>query len=132
MTPAEIVTAFLSAVEDRDLVAAREFLAEEFEMVFPGPSRYSRLEDFVEAAGRRYRWARKRHERLDVASSRTDTVVYVFGTLYGQWLDGSEFMDIRFIDRFVLRDGKLAAQQVWNDLAAAALNSREEGQGAGH
>jgi hypothetical protein len=39
------------------------------------------------------------------------------GTLSGEWPDGSAFSDIRFLDRFELRSGKLTRQQVWNDLA---------------
>ena len=43
-------------------------------------------------------------------------VVYCFGTLSGEWLDGTPFAGIRFIDRFTLRDGLLADQTVWNDM----------------
>ena len=34
-----------------------------------------------------------------------------------EWLDGSEFKNIRFIDRFEVVKGKLQRQDVWNDLA---------------
>jgi hypothetical protein len=45
------------------------------------------------------------------------TVVYCRGMLNGVWLDGSEFKDIRFIDRFEVVKGKLQRQDVWNDLS---------------
>jgi hypothetical protein len=45
------------------------------------------------------------------------TIVYCWGTLSGEWLDGAPFSDIRFIDRFVVRNGRLENQKVWNDLA---------------
>jgi hypothetical protein len=41
----------------------------------------------------------------------------VHGVLHGQWPDGAEFDGIRFIDRFLVVDGLLARQEVWNDLA---------------
>ncbi len=44
-------------------------------------------------------------------------VVYCYGTLNGEWPDGTQFSGIRFIDRFVVKDGLLEDQRVWNDLA---------------
>jgi hypothetical protein len=44
-------------------------------------------------------------------------VVYCFGTLYGEWSDGTPFSGVRFIDRFTIKDGLLTDQRVWNDLA---------------
>ena len=49
------------------------------------------------------------------------TVVHVQGTLHGQWPDGTDFDGIRFIDRFLVVDGRLARQEVWNDLAEHRL-----------
>jgi hypothetical protein len=43
--------------------------------------------------------------------------VYCFGTLHGELLDGSPYEGVRFIDRFTVRDGRLADQMVWNDMA---------------
>lgn len=108
--------AFLEAMERRDLDAARGFLADGFTMLFPGGARFTRLEDLVAHGAGRYRWVKKRIERVDEAPQGGDTVVYCFGTLYGEWPDGSAFEGVRFIDRFVVRDGRLADQQVWNDL----------------
>jgi hypothetical protein len=42
--------------------------------------------------------------------------VTCFGNLHGVWLDGTSFKDIRFIDRFTLKNGKITFQEVWNDL----------------
>ncbi len=44
--------------------------------------------------------------------------------LAGEWPDGTPFDGIRFIDRFELADGKLARQEVWNDLAEAGARSQ--------
>lgn len=86
----EIVRQYLAAMERRDLAAARALLAPGFHMVFPGARRFDTLEALVE-------WG--------------------FGTLNGELLDGSSYSGIRFIDRFTVRDGKLADQNVWNDMA---------------
>lgn len=116
MKPAALVRAFLDAMERRDLAAARAFLADDFAMLFPGGARFTRLEDLVAHGAGRYRWVRKRIERVDEAPAEGGTVVYCFGTLYGEWPDGGAFEGIRFIDRFAVRAGRLADQKVWNDL----------------
>jgi ketosteroid isomerase-like protein len=116
MIPTELVRAFLDAMERRDLAAARAFLADDFAMLFPGGARFTRLEDLVAHGAGRYRWVKKRFERFDEAPEEGGTAVYCFGTLYGEWPDGRPFEGIRFIDRFVVRGGRLADQKVWNDL----------------
>lgn len=116
MKPAALVRAFLDAMERRDLAAARAFLADDFAMLFPGGARFTRLEDLVAHGAGRYRWVKKRIEHIDEAPAEGGTVVYCFGTLYGEWPDGGAFEGIRFIDRFAVRAGRLADQKVWNDL----------------
>ncbi len=116
MKPTEQVRAFLDAMERRDLAAARAFIAGDFAMLFPGGARFTRLEDLVAHGAGRYRWVKKRIEHVDAAPEEGGTAVYCFGTLYGEWPDGRPFEGIRFIDRFVVRAGRLADQKVWNDL----------------
>lgn len=100
-------------MERRDLAAARACLASGFRMIFPGGRRLESLDALVDYAKGRYRSARKTYERFDSAGD----VVYCFGTLSGERLDGSPYAGVRFIDRFTVRGGKLADQQVWNDMA---------------
>lgn len=119
MTPSDLARELLLAMERRDLDAARSFLAEGFTMLFPGGARFTRLEDLVAHGSGRYRWVKKRFERWDEAPGPDGTVVYCFGTLYGEWPDGHAFDGIRFIDRFLVRDGKLVDHKVWNDLGEA-------------
>ena len=113
MTPEALVRQYLDAMERRDLAAARSFLAPGFFMVFPGNKRFDSLEQLVASAKERYRSAKKTYERYESAGN----VVYCFGTLYGELLDGTPYFGIRFIDRFTVRDGKLVDQRVWNDMA---------------
>ena len=120
-TATRIVLSFLRAVEARDLDLARGYTAPGFRMVFPGDSHYAVLEDLVEAAKSRYIRAIKRPERLDAAPHPDGTIsVTCFGTLFGEWLDGTPYEGIRYCDWFLLRaDGKILRQEVWNDMALA-------------
>lgn len=117
--PVELVRAYLAAMEARDLPRAESFLASGFAMIFPGGARFTALADLVARSRTRYRFVRKTYERFDVAAAPDGTVVYCFGTLSGEWPDGTPFTGIRFIDRFTIRAGKLVDQMVWNDLAEA-------------
>lgn len=115
-----IIKEYLQAMEDRDLAGAASFLADDFQMHFPGDQTFHTLDELVSWARPRYQWVKKAYEQFDFCPAGDENVVYCFGTLHGQWLDGSIFGDIRFIDRFVVRDGLLTNQKVWNDLAEVA------------
>jgi len=119
------VLSFLRAVEARDLDLARTHIAPGFQMCFPGPSRFATLEDMVAAAKTRYIRAIKRPERLDVAPNADGTTsVTCFGTLFGEWLDGTPYEDIRYCDWFLLdASGKILRQDVWNDMALARASN---------
>ena len=79
----------------------------------------------------RYKSVRKIYERVDEAAGGDGVAVYAFGTLEGEWEDGAPFSGIRFIDRFTVRDGKIADQRVWNDVGEAQLAaSRAEARDA--
>lgn len=123
----DIVRAYLDTMEARDLVRAKRFLAPEFAMVFPGGDRFTTLEALIDWAKPRYRWVKKRYDRFDAAQGETGTAVYCYGTLYGEWNDGTAFDGIRFIDRFMVRGGKLIDQQVWNDLAEFRARAEKAG-----
>jgi len=127
-TATETVRQFLRLVEARDLDAAATFLGPDVEITFPGARVFTTLEQQVESSGGRFRHVRKNFERFDVvAASDADdpTVVYAFGTLSGEGLDGTTFEGVRFIDRFTLRAGKIVDQKVWNDLAEQGVVAGE-------
>ena len=115
--PARIVHDFLSAMEARDLDAARAFTAQGFVMTFPGGAHMTTLEELVAFARPRYRFVNKTYERFDTLPGGDVSIVYCFGTLSGEWPDGEAFAGIRFIDRFEIADGRITRQDVWNDVA---------------
>lgn len=114
-----LVQHFLERMQARDLAAARELLAPDFVMHFPGAAPMHQLEELVEWARPRYQQVSKRYERFDESWNDEGAVVYCFGTLEGVWLDGQPFAGVRFIDRFEIQGGRLVRQDVWNDLALA-------------
>lgn len=121
-----LVQSYLDAMQARDLPQAKKMLAPGFQMVFPGGVRLESLEALVEWSKPRYQFVQKTYEHYDEAAGDQpgESVVYCFGTLSGQWLDGRPFAGIRFVDRFEVRDGQLADQKVWNDMGAQAGGSR--------
>lgn len=111
----DIVRAYLAAMERRELDAAAGFLAPGCVMTFPGGHRFTALADIIGWAATRYRHVTKSLEGFEQAGES----VWCFGTLAGAWPDGAPFAGIRFVDRFVVREGKITDQKVWNDLAEA-------------
>ncbi|MCE8521035.1 tautomerase family protein [Ruegeria pomeroyi] len=115
--PAEVVHAYLAAMEARDLDAARAMQGDGFTMFFPGTGPMTDLSDLIDWARPRYSFVTKTYEGFDAMPGAGDTsVVYCRGTLSGEWLDGTAFSGIRFIDRFELIGGKITRQDVWNDM----------------
>ena len=130
MQAKQLVQAYLTAMEARDLALAQSMLAPGFSMQFPGPVTFTSLAELIDWAKPRYRFVRKTYERFDETGAdagaahtdRGEAVVYCYGTLAGEWPDGGAFGGIRFIDRFTVRGGKLIDQTVWNDLAEVRGN----------
>lgn len=118
----DAVNSYLILCEERNLAAAKEYLADGAVMTFPGSLRYTDLESMVADANRLYKWVRKHRDHFDVFVNDDDDVVVVSrGTLDGENLSGVEFEGVRFQDRFVFRNNKIIDQQVWNDLTASGM-----------
>jgi phenylpyruvate tautomerase PptA (4-oxalocrotonate tautomerase family)/limonene-1,2-epoxide hydrolase len=120
---ATVVHEYLKAMEARDLEKAKSMQAEDFVMYFPGTGALRGLDGLIAWAKERYASVGKTYERFDVAPGPDGVAVYCYGALDGEWLDGSRFEGIRFIDRFTVRDGKLADQRVWNDIGETMLQA---------
>lgn len=120
----ETVESFLRLVEARRLDEAAPFLAPNITITFPGGRRFSNLEEQVASSAARFRSVRKVFERFDAVADGGAVVVYVFGVLEGENLEGDRFSDVRFIDRFELRDGLIVDQKVWNDMAERKVVGR--------
>lgn len=119
-----IVKAYLerSMVPDPD--GARAYVSDDFRLVFTGGRRFAGPAESAAFNARRYRWVKKRFGRTDAAldPETGDVHVYNTGHLYGEWHDGTAFETNRYLDKFVVRDGKIVATDVWNDSAEILLH----------
>jgi ketosteroid isomerase-like protein len=116
---AKIVEDYLRVLMIPDPEAARRYCAPEMEIRFTGNRA---MRDPAECAAfnrGRYKWVKKAFGPTHVAEGGTEdeTVVYQTGTLYGEWPDGTKFEGNRYVDRYVVRRGKIARMEVWNDSA---------------
>ena len=119
----QLVEAYLEASMVPDPVKARSFVASDVRITFTGGRRFSDPSESSAFNAKRYAWVKKRFERTDVVAGATATeaVVYNIGALYGEWPDGTPFDGNRYVDRFVVRDGKIVRMDVWNDSAEILL-----------
>lgn len=115
--PADLVLAYLRAMDARDLDSARAALGDGFTMVFPGTGPLHSLDQLIDWAKPRYRHVTKTIEGVEAFQGQGAAVVFTRGTLAGEWPDGTPFDGIRFIDRFEVVGGKITKQDVWNDIA---------------
>ncbi len=120
-SPADLVRGYLSAMENRNLASAKDYLADAFTMTFPGGLVFETPEQLIDWSKQRYRYVKKTYHSFDQLPADRGSIVYCHGTLNGEWTDGTAFSDIRFIDRFMVEEGKLTDQRVWNDLAEQGL-----------
>lgn len=121
---AALVRDFLEASMAPDPERAATYMAEDVRIVFTGGRPFSHPSGPTGFNAMRYAWVKKRMERFDVAPGDGETVVYSVGTLYGEWPDGEAFEGNRYVDRFVVRGGKIVRMDVWNDSAERILTRR--------
>jgi len=116
-----IVRDFLDASMKPDAERAASHIAKDFKLTFTGGRTFDHPSGSIGFNARRYRWVKKAMDRFDVVPGADETIVYSIGTLYGEWPDGTAFKDNRYIDRFVVRGGKIVQMDVWNDSAERIL-----------
>lgn len=120
-----VVEAFLEASMVPDPVRARTYMAQDVKITFTGGRPFADPAGTAAFNAARYRWVKKKFERTDVVAATGEggdaVTVYNTGTLYGEWPDGEAFEGNRYVDRFVVRDGKIVRMDVWNDSAEILL-----------
>jgi len=118
---AEIVARFLAASMVPDPATAASYIAPDLKITFTGGRRMQHPSETAAFNAGRYKWVKKQIERSDVVPGNGETIVYNLGTLYGEWPDGTPFEGNRYVDRFVVRGGKIVQMDVWNDSAERIL-----------
>lgn len=121
---AALVRDFLEASMVPDPDRAATYMSDDVVITFTGGRVFSHPSGTTGVNARRYSWVKKRMERFDVAPGDGETVVYSVGTLYGEWPDGEPFEGNRYVDRFLVRGGKIVTMDVWNDSAERILVRR--------
>jgi hypothetical protein len=121
---AEIVEKFLVASMVPDPEMAASYVSPALQLTFTGGRRFSHPRESSAFNAMRYKWVKKKMERTDVVPGQGETIVYNLGTLYGEWPDGTPFEGNRYVDRFVVRGGKIVQMDVWNDSAERILTMR--------
>jgi hypothetical protein len=116
-----IVERFLEASMVPDPVTAARYIAPDLVITFTGGRKFSHPSESAAFNAKRYKWVKKAMERSDVVPGHGETIVYNIGTLYGEWPDGTKFEGNRYVDRFVVRAGKIVQMDVWNDSAERLL-----------
>ena len=117
-----LVERFLTLLEDRRLDEAQGLVAPGAVIEYPGGRRFERLADLATYSASRYRWVRKRRDAFDVGRLPDGALLVLSrGTLYGENTHGRQFEGVRYLDRFVVRDGRIAEQLVYNDLAESRV-----------
>ena len=120
MNPAaKIVEEYLRLLMIPDPEAARRYIGPELEIRFTGNRLMREPAECAAFNAQRYKWVKKKFGPTHVAEGGTEdeTVVYQTGTLYGEWPDGRPFEGNRYVDRYVLRRGRIVRMEVWNDSA---------------
>ena len=126
--PAAAAKAIVEASLERSMVpdpeGAAAHVRDDFALVFTGGRRLAGPAESAAFNARRYRWVKKRILRTDVAldPATGDVHVYNTGHLYGEWSDGTPFEANRYMDKFVVRGGRIVATDVWNDSAEILLH----------
>ena len=119
VSPAEIVDEYLRLLMIPDPAAARVYIAPDLQIRFTGGRRMADPAECAAFNAKRYAWVKKKVERTEVIEGATadEAIVYSLGSLYGAWPDGASFEGNRYVDRYILRQGKIVSMEVWNDSA---------------
>jgi hypothetical protein len=114
---ADIVERFLVASMVPDPQTAARYISDELRITFTGGRKYRHPRETAAFNAKRYKWVKKKMARTDVVPGKGETIVYNLGSLYGEWPDGTPFDGNRYVDRFVVRGGRIVQMDVWNDSA---------------
>lgn len=133
--PAEAIATvdtYLQLCEERRLDEAGAYLAEGARLIFPGGTVFTDLASMAEHGTRRYKGLRKQRSEFMTGTRHGDgaTICVSSGTLEGRSLEGATFSGIRYVDMFVLADGLIREQRVWNDLAEEGVAGPSAGSNA--
>ena len=122
LTEAEVlVTRYLDLFMEGRVEEAESMLAPDADLIFPGGAVQHSLMEVAEEVVRLYESINKTVTRTWAAHYGDDIIVTMTGFLYGVSRTFGPFEDVRFIDFFTVRNGKIVAQEVINDAAQVGV-----------
>ncbi|MDC0074014.1 hypothetical protein OAK17_04085 [Alphaproteobacteria bacterium] len=116
---------YLKLMEDRDLDNAKKMLSPSFSMIFPSNKIFYNYKNLIEYGAKRQKSVKKKFLLFDEINNSKESIIYVSGYLYGEAINGECFKNIRFIDRFSLKDDLFVDQLVWNEMGEFDLGFKE-------
>jgi len=119
LDPGALVDEYLRRHMIPDPQAAAELVSPDMQIRFTGNRAMRHPAEATAFNAGRYAWVKKKIDATEVVAGGSDamTIVYSRGTLYGAWPDGTAFEGNRYVDRYVVRHGKICEMDVWNDSA---------------
>lgn len=117
----ELVDRYLTLFMEGKLDEAQACLAPDAQLIFPGGAVQTSLADVAAEVRRLYVSVAKKIDRTWSANLGDDVIVTTTGYLYGSTSGFGSFSQVRFIDFFTVRDGKIARQEVINDAAITGV-----------
>lgn len=121
---------WLDATWRRDLAAATAMMAPGARIAISGGHGFATLEAFASFAAERYAELRKQADAFEACEAAGGLAVYVRGTASGSFADGTPFSAVRWCDRFLVVQGRIADIETWSDLAEARAAAAAMGAAA--
>ena len=115
--PVTVVKNFLDAMSRRDFTTMESLMAPEFKMTVSGGYVFKHPREFAAQSGKRQKSARKTTDRYDQIPTADGGVVFAMGSMAGEWLNGTTYSGVRYIDRFEIKNGKIVDMNVWSDMS---------------
>ncbi|WP_158970995.1 nuclear transport factor 2 family protein [Chachezhania sediminis] len=116
--PEALVRSYLDVLVRDDLDLVRSYLAEGFTLRLPGRTATTDLAHYQKAVTRGCRHVKRKVTAIDVVPAGAEVVVYATGTMEGVREDGTPFAGYAWVDRLLLKGGRILRHEIWDDLGA--------------
>lgn len=116
-----LVDRYLTLFMEGRIAEAEALLMPGAPLIFPGGAIQTSLTDVADEVNRLYETVGKTITRTWSARVGDDIIVTTTGYLFGVSRTFGPFSDVRFIDFFTVRDGRITAQEVINDAAQVGI-----------
>lgn len=114
---AQVVGLYLEAMQTDDIATVLRLSLPEAPLEYPGGRRFENVSDLLAWSHGRHNFVRHNIEHVDEIAVQKTATLYVSGTLQGELTDKERFAGVRFIYRFILKDGLVAETVLWSDMA---------------